>query len=188
MFSIELAPFRRKTRECFMQVTALVSLSQSSDLPTEKTPREFDAVDEFAAALGEALNVSVPVTEGVLADAPPTGYVLVFDLGRKLPTGLGPRVVAINEHRGDIMHSIETHDLVAAIEQHRYFEWRTRRWAERGDGVVGRKDVAVHMHARVVSGPYTSPRYGLVAIDAAPDLVSLLATYLIAHEQVVGGQ
>jgi hypothetical protein len=43
---------------------------------------------------------------------------------------------------------------------------------------VGKRDVAARMQARIVSGPYTSEHYGLIASDTARGLPGLLAEYL----------
>jgi hypothetical protein len=80
------------------------------------------------------------------------------------------------------MRRVEQHGFVATVEKQRYFEWRARREAERGYGLVGKKDVAARIPARIVSGPYTSARYGMIASDTARDLPSLIAEYLKAHE------
>jgi hypothetical protein len=155
------------------------------ELATAATPRRFYRVDEFARAIGDALAIDVPIVEGKLADAPSDGYLLAFDLPITVDARDGTRIVAFGVDRATIMKRVEAQTLAAAVEKHRYFEWCTRRADERGDGLVGRKDVAARMHARILTGPYTSPHYAAIASSAAGDLPILLAAYLTAYPQVV---
>lgn len=152
-------------------------------LPTATAPRKFHAADSLAKSLGEALGIDVPVVEGSLKDVSMSGYLLVFELPRDFDRQLGPRIVAFFEDRSTIMKSVEERNLAGAVEKHRYFLWRTRRGDERGYGLVGRKDVAQQMGARLLSGPYTSTRYAALAHEGAGDLIELLASYLRAYEQ-----
>ncbi len=169
-----------------MKVTAVVSsFVATPDLPSVSAPRDFHQVDALATALGEALGIEVPIFEGTLADAPAEGYLLVFELRHHDDPRLGPRIIAFEEDRSTIMETAEAFRLAAAIEKHRYFQWSRRRAEERGYGLVGRKDVAERMGARLVGGPYTSAHYGLLASDAADDLIGLLAGYLRAYDQIV---
>lgn len=148
-------------------------------------PREFHRVEELSTALGEALGVAVPIVEGRLADAPKAGYLIMFGVPRDIDPTLGSRIVAFDEDRSSIMKNVEALNLAAAVEKQRYVAWRMGRTDERRIGVVGRKDVAEHMGARVLSGPYTSARYAGLADDAPGDLIALLADYLRAYAQVV---
>jgi len=156
-----------------MQVSVLVS------------DRTLHHADELARALADKLAIEIPVIIGTLADAPATGYLVVFELPITSDTRSGPRIIALYEDRSMIMKKVEAFSLAAAVEKQRYFEWCTRRSDERGFGLVGRKDVAARMGARVMSSPYTSTHYAALASDAAPDLVALIAAYLTAYAQVV---
>ena len=165
-----------------MKFTIVISADTAyPDLPTAVSPRTFNAVDELAAAASGVLGTGVPVIEGTLGDAPTTGYLLVFDLPRGIDSRLGSRIVAINEDRSSIMKTVERYNLAAAIEKHRYFEWRANRDSDRAYGLVGRKDVAAQMAARIVTGPYTSRRYGMIESKDSGDLVYLLVMYLAAY-------
>jgi hypothetical protein len=167
-----------------MKITALVAAgSSATDLPNMVSPRAFDAVDEFAAALGEAAKVTVNVIEGTLANAPTDGYVVLFDApGLANYPEVALRSVLINSDRAMIRSDVENHNLVGAIEKHRYFLWRKKRKDETGSGLVGRKDVAPLIGARVTPGPYTTARYGWLSSDRFTDLPSLLAGYLATHQ------
>lgn len=145
--------------------------------------RGFEAVDEFAAALGTAAGIEVPVIEGSLADAPGDGYLVVFDADTLLAhPDLGPRVVLVNADRASVLADLERHHLAGAIEKHRYFQWRTQRDAERGRGVFGRKDVAVQLDGMLDTGYQETADYALLASSRHTDLPSLLAGYLAAHD------
>lgn len=172
-----------------MRVTAVVQApSIVSESATVTTPRSFDAVDEFAAALGKALGENVSIIEGSLADAPKDGYVLVFsESGLLAHPSLWPRVILVNADRATVRTNVERFDLVSAIEKHRYFCWRTQREDEEGSGVIGLKTVAERIGATVMNGPYTSARYGWLSSAAADDLPSLLAAYLKGHEAETAG-
>ncbi len=164
-----------------MKVTILVPVNARPAAVAEQPWH----VDELAKAVGDALAIEVPIVEGMLADAPATGYVIVFELRADAPVQQGPRIVAFDADRSSIMKRVESHNLAAAVEKQRYFQWRTRREQERGYGLVGRKDVVARMPAEITTGPYTSARYGLISSDAARDLPTLLASYLTTYAQVV---
>jgi len=176
-----------------MRVTALVPpFVPIPGFRTVVSSREFFHVDTFAKELGEALGVDVPIVEGSLADVPASGFLLVFRLSGDVDPLLGPRIVAVAEDRSTIIETVETYNLAAAVEQHRYHLWRARIGAapsdsrERGDSLVGRKDVGALMGARVERGPYPpSERYGMLESTAASDLPALLAAYLRVYVQVV---
>jgi hypothetical protein len=152
------------------------------------TPRVFHEVDAFAAALGAALDIDVPVIEGDLADAPSEGYVLAFDVASDVDAKLAPRIIAIAVGRAWIMELVDS-GLAGAVEEQQYFQWRTHRTQgprERALGLVGRKDVAEQIGARVMmTGPYTSERYGALIIDQPGTLITLLAVYLRAYSKAV---
>ena len=64
--------------------------------------------------------------------------------------------------------------------------WRTSRHEAHRYGVVGRKDVAQRIGARVsCSGPYTSALWLALASDAPGSPIDLLAVYLRAYSQIV---
>jgi hypothetical protein len=171
-----------------MKITAVVAPRPVDAGPTVVGARAFDAVDELAAALGAATGTTVPVIEGTLADAPADGYLVVFDY-QDLAwfAALGGRIVLINADRASVLEDVERYGLAAAIEKHRYFQWRTRRQEETGRGVFGRKDVAARLDGLHDTGYRETARYQLLASSRYPDLVSLLAAYLAAHERVVQG-
>lgn len=161
-----------------MKVTVIVGPGAS---------REVDAVDELAAALGQAAGVTVPVIEGSLADAPADGYLVAYeprDLIRH--PGIGPRVILINADRSDVLDELEQHRLAGAIEKHRYFQWRTQRDTDTGRGLFGHKDVAAAIDV-TLAGAFETEHYGLFMKSPYPDLPSLLAAYLAAHERARGG-
>lgn len=144
-------------------------------------PRRDRHVDELAAAVGAALAIDVPIIEGGLADAPAEGYLLVFDTLGLADARDGARIIAVDVDRSTIMKRVEAQGFAAAVEKHRLFQWSAQRDKERGDGVVGRKDVAAKIGATFASGPYTSASYAWLSSPAATDLPGLLAAYLKAY-------
>src|SRR5262245_21107368 len=130
-----------------------------------------------------ALAIEVPVVEVPLAGAPADGYLLVF---HRAPWAVTPelarRIIAFDEDRASVMEDVEQYGFAGAVEKHRYFQWRAQRDKERGYGLVGRKDVAARMPARLAGGPYTSANYAILASDTARDLPGLIAEYLRAYD------
>lgn len=166
-----------------MKVSILVpSYEPVPHLPTVVSARQFSQVDELARAMQGALSIEVPIFEGGLRDAPESGYVFAFDVPSAVDPQLAQRIIAFEEDRSDVMKRAERHGFVAAVEKHRYFQWRTHPNADRGYGLVGKREVAARMQARIISGPYTSARYCMIASDTARDLPGLLAEYLKAYE------
>lgn len=162
-----------------LKITAIVRpLAASSGIPTEVTPREFDAVDEFVALLAKATHIAIPVVEGTLENAPGEGLIIVFDaVGIADYPELGPRIILLNADRSRVPGCLEELHLFAAVEKHRYFQWKRQRDKERGAGLFGRKDVAERMGA-VVAKAFASQRYGILSSDECPDLPQLLAAYI----------
>ena len=76
--------------------------------------------------------------------------------------------------------------LAAAIEKHRYFQWKTQRSREHGLGLIGLREVAARSGARVVEGPYSTAKYGCLSSPLIPDLPALLASYLKVLETLQG--
>ncbi len=166
-----------------MKVSILVpAFEPIADLPTVVSARQFSEVDELAQAMQGALSIEVPIVEGSLREAPASGYVFAFDVPSTVDPQLAQRIIAFEEDRSDIMKRAERHGFVAAVEKYRYFQWRTHPDADRGYGLVGKRDVAARMQARIISGPYTSARYCMIASDTARDLPGLIAEYLKAYE------
>jgi hypothetical protein len=148
-------------------------------LATGISPRMFDAVDEFVAALSEAARVTIPVVEGELRDAPKFGFVILFHEPPLVhPLEIGPRIILINADRSTVQESLELHQLACAVEKHRYFEWRTRRSEDTGQWLFGRKDVVCRMGFTLSSGPPPTEHYGLIETSDEKDLPSLIARYL----------
>jgi hypothetical protein len=124
-----------------MKITAIVSpLHAGGPAKTVVSPREFDAVDEFVSAVGQAAGVLVHVVEGSLMNAPDDGYVIVFDtqelahLSNRV-AALASRLIVVNADRSRLLAQVEEHQLEGAIEKHRYFRWRTQRQSEDGSGL-----------------------------------------------------
>jgi hypothetical protein len=91
------------------------------------------------------------------------------------------RSVLIDADRSAIRDQIEHYRLVGAIEKQRYFCWRTQPENETGSGLIGLKDLAETLDARVIPGPYSTEHYGWLSSDRFSDLPSLLAAYLAAY-------
>lgn len=166
-----------------MKVTILVPpYEPAGDAATTDSARQLSRADELAEAIRRALSIDVPVVDGPLAAAPATGYLLAFRVPSTVSPELARRIIAFDEDRSSVMKRLELHGFAGAVEKQRYFEWCTHRDGERGYGLVGRRDVAARMSARVASGPYTSARYGMIASDTAHDLPGLIAEYLKAYD------
>jgi hypothetical protein len=144
--------------------------------------RQLAHADALAEAIRGALSIDVPIVDGPLAAAPATGYLLAFRVPATVDPELARRIIAFDEDRATVMKRVEQHGFAGAVEKQRYFEWTTHPDDDRGYGLVGRKDVAARMPARITTGPYTSPRYGLLASDTARDLPGLIAEYLRAYD------
>jgi hypothetical protein len=169
-----------------MKITAFVRPG-IYDRPTVRTPREFDAVDEFADALREA-GADVRVVEE-RQNVPMDGFVLLFDEQslNKL-NSLGPRLILVNADRSTLMVKAESNKLACAVEKHRYFMWRAQRSEERGDGVVGRREVLAKLPgASAEQGPYSSANYSWMTSDAYPDLPRLMVAYLSEYAKTMRG-
>jgi hypothetical protein len=146
-----------------------------------------DDVDEFAACLGEAAGVPVPVIEGTIANAPAEGFIVLFGWdGITTDPHLGPRVVLINVNRSEVPHDLERYQLAAAVEKDRYFRWQHERARDSGRHLYGRKDVGRRIGATWPGGGWESESYGLLSSDRYPDLPGLLAGYLAAYEELLG--
>lgn len=164
-----------------MKVTILVPPYEPA--AAEGAPaRQLARADALAEAMRGALAIDVPIVDGPLATAPVTGYLLAFRVPSTVDPEIARRIIAFDEDRASIMKRVEQLGFAAAVEKQRYFEWTTRPDDDRGYGLVGRKDVAARMPARIATGPYTSPRYGLLASDTARDLPALIAEYLRAYD------
>jgi hypothetical protein len=162
---------------------AIVVPPYASASAASTSAREQGSVDELAEAMRSALAIDVPVLETPLAGLPADGYLIVFHtVPWTVDAEVARRIIAIDEGRSSIMKNLEQHGFAGAVETHRYFLWRTQRDQERGDGLVGKKHVAARMSARVLSGPYTSANYGMLASDTARDLPGLIAEYLKAYD------
>lgn len=168
-----------------MKITAVVPAFQHNpNFPSMVGSRRGDAVDEFIAALEKATGTDIAIVEGSLDVAPSDGFVLLFEsTGLDVHPEVARRAILINADRSHVLRHLEDHHLVAAVEKHRYFQWRTHREDERGTGVFGRKDVAAFFDSRATPGPFTTAHYVLLSSDTCPDLPSLLGVYLRAHLQ-----
>ncbi len=168
-----------------MRLFVIVSPTESEpDASASSTPRQSDDVDEFAEVVGRPAGAKVPIIEGTLADAPHEGFLIDFDgYGLARQPELGPRVILMNVFRDDPFVVLEKHNLVAAIERYRYFQWRKQRSQESGNGVFGRKDVAERMGAGGV-GYKDTEHYRLLSCDRYADLPGLLVGYLRAYEEM----
>jgi hypothetical protein len=144
--------------------------------------RELCHADQLAAAMRGALGVDVPILEGSLADAPATGYLLAFAVPSTVDPALARRIVAFDEDRSGIVQRIEQQGFAAAVEKHRYFQWYSQPDSDRGSGLIGRKDIAARMPARIANGPFTGAQYGAIASETARDLPALIAAYLMAYD------
>ena len=113
------------------------------------------------------------------------GYLLAFAVPPTVGPALARRIVAFNEDRSGIVQRIEQAGFAAAVEKHRYFQWYSQPDRDRGDGLIGRRDVAARMPARIASGPFTGAHYGAIASETARDLPGLIAAYLEAYHAVM---
>jgi hypothetical protein len=162
-----------------MKITLIIRpFVADPEQPTVISPRTFDLVDEFAAHLARATESEVVVSED--EELPVDGFIVVFDRD-DVPAGdAARRCVLINADRAKLTADAESYGLVAAIESHRYFQWRTRREREAAHGVFGKKAVIATMGAET-SLP-ESEHYALCSLGSERDLVGLLGAYLKAHE------
>ena len=169
-----------------MKITALVAPYRPDVMaPTVVGPRVFDHVDEFATALGNAANTSVPVIEGALGDAPTDGYVILFEWPSIAENfSIASRAIVVNANRSSVLSRLERERPAGAIEQHRYFLWRTQPSQESGSGLFGRKEVITPMGAALVPGPFQTEHYGLMSSDSHQDLPSLVAGYLSFYDDL----
>lgn len=167
-----------------MKVTVVIPESTSDHPDAGTEARAAHEVDRFADALARALGHDVTVVDPAVADVPSDGIVVAFDAEvlRRSPA-IAVRAILVWADRSKIQRLCEDLHLLGAIDQHRYFGWRTNPQHENGIGVYGRKDVAAAMGARV-TGMYPSQVFGMLAVDGVPDLVSLLAAYITAVGEV----
>jgi hypothetical protein len=165
-----------------MKIVAIVAPRvEAPNLATAVSPRQFDAVDEFAAAVSVAAQVPVQVIEGGVADAPADAFILLFDAGDLAAhPDAARRSILINADRSNVLKKLEELELAGAVEKQRYFRWRTARDQEDGGGLFGRKPAAAAVGASLLPGPFQTQHYGLLGRSAHRDLPSLVAAYLAA--------
>ena len=169
-----------------MKISILVPVHDASVArPNTASARELCHADQLAEAMRGALGVEVPVFEGSLADAPATGYLLAFAVPSTVDPALARRIVAFDQDRSGIVQRIERAGFAAAVEKHRYFQWHSQPDTDRGSGLIGRRDIAARMPARIVDGPFTGAHYGAIASETARDLPALIAAYLEAYDAVI---
>lgn len=168
-----------------MKIVAVVEpLTAAPKFATVVSPRQFDAVDEFAAAVGRAAGVTVPVIESGIAEAPDDAYLLLFDASDlKTHPEAAKRSILINADRSTVLRKLEELQLAGAVEKQRYFRWRTARDEEDGAGLFAKKPLASVIGGSLAPGPFQTPHYGLVGRSEHQDLPSLLAAYLAASDK-----
>ncbi|HVZ23892.1 MAG TPA: hypothetical protein VG871_22620 [Vicinamibacterales bacterium] len=155
---------------------------RDADSPTAVSPRAFHRVDQFAEEVSKALSLEVPVFEGPLGNAPTSGFLLAFDLRSDDDLSQGPRLVSVADDRSTVIQRLERHHLVAGIEKTQYWQYMSKHDA--GFGVIGRRDVAQRMGAKIMTtGPYASVHYAAIASEPPHPLPELLASYLCAYAQ-----
>jgi hypothetical protein len=166
-----------------MKISILIPVHDAAAArPNLASARELCHADQLAEAMRGALGIEVPILEGSLADAPATGYLLAFTVPSTVDPALARRIVAFDEDRSGIVQRIEHAGFAAAVEKHRYFQWYSQPDRDRGSGLIGRKDVAARMPARIANGPFTGAHYGAIASETARDLPGLIAAYLAAYD------
>ena len=165
-----------------MQITIIVDPFQPDPMfPNSVSSRAFYRVDAFAAGLAQAAGVPVPVIEGTLADAPPEGFLLLFDLrGFAEHPGTGPRSVLMTQFHN---LELEEHSLAGAVDTYHDYEiWSAQR--ER-NYLYGRRDVAAAMGVEIEPA-FPCPRYSILCREHPGNLVDFLAAYLAAYEELLG--
>jgi hypothetical protein len=167
-----------------MNLVAITRPLVGNSSPNIAGPRQFDRVDDFAAAISCAIGVAVPVIEAELPDVASGAYSIVFDK-RTIPRdpAARARTVLINADRSSVLRDLEEFELAGAVEKHRYFSWRTSPGDEDGGGLFARRDLAEVMGATFAKGPFDTRRYGLYKTSRFRDLPTLIAGYLLELER-----
>lgn len=151
--------------------------------------REFHQVERFRDELAQAAGFSIPILEGTPDDAPPEGFVFIYEAWIELlPAELGPRTIVLDVDRehvwsGRLDHlSTERLQLAAAVELLRYFDWKCHKDA--GIGIHGLETVA--QKAGMEVGKFRSPgsAYGVLACKHCRSLAELLVHYLTVYEEL----
>ena len=165
-----------------MKIVAVVApLAGAPKFATVVSPRQFDAVDELAVAVGQAAGLTVPVIEGGIADAPADAYLLLFDAhDLKANPEAAQRSILINADRSTVLRQLEELQLAGAVEKQRYFRWRRSRDEEDGSGLFAKKPLVSTIGGSLAPGPFQTEGYGLVGRSEHQDLPSLIAAYLAA--------
>ncbi len=168
-----------------MEPSSRVCIVVRPGTPASKVaPRVLDLVDDFAADVGRALGIEIPVVEGNLDAAPSDGLVIIFGTaGLSDHRDLCRRAVVVNIDRSLVPGGLEDLQVLGAIEKHRYFMWLTERDTEDGSGLFARKEIAKGMGAEI-DFQYASDHYALVSCDRYKDLATLLAGYIAACFEV----
>lgn len=155
------------------------------DHPDHTSKLQFDRVEDFAEALARSSGAPVPVVECPLEDVS-TGFIVIFrihpDEELSIPPELGPRIVLVNVSRGLIRQAMEKHRLAGAIDELRYFKWRTAHGRDAIGGLLARRDVAERIGATEVLSPYATEHYAAYSHPHCDSLPELVVFYLAALE------
>lgn len=156
------------------------------------TRREFEDIDAFAAAMSEYSTVPVTVTDVSALPVPLDGVLLVAEenaldeIAHRVDMSveeLLPITFLLNvERRPRSARWVDKIGAAGAIEEMRYFVWRTEREDAPGGGVLGRKDVALEIGAQwPPSVLWETEHYCFMEHESYPTLPAMLAAYLNAY-------
>lgn len=156
------------------------------------TRRQFEDIDAFAAAMSEYSALPVAVTDVSALPVPLDGVILVAEenaldeivdrVGMSLAELLPITFLLNVERRPRSARRVDKIGAAGAIEEMRYFVWRTEREDAPGGGVLGRKDIALEIGAQWPrSVLWETDNYCFMAHDGYPTLPAMVAAYLNAY-------
>mgnify|MGYP003387864011 CR=1 FL=1 len=158
-----------------MKITVVVEKSSGG----LRTPRESNEVDRFVAALRTAMDGVVSIVEGTASDAPSDGFVILFqEASFEEMKAISERLIIINVER-DWTSYLDDVSPLAAIDKHRYVQWRTK--PDNGRGVIVRKDFAASMDCEL-SESLASDRLAMCIKSPCSSLTAFLCSYPKAVE------
>lgn len=165
---------------------------------SDRSLRDFCAVDDFAAAMGAAAGAPIPVIEVPLVEAPRDALIVGFfgddpgwSLGSLPPEAQSEvcrKLVMLNGGRGNVLQMLEQWELAAAVDAYSYSIWQRERPRDGGGGLIGRIDVAASIGITALTQSlYASTRYAMLKSEGCPDMPSLVWAYLEGYEKLVLG-
>lgn len=159
------------------------------------TRREYEQIDDFAAAIGAGTGVtsvvqpipSVPSWARSIVLCDPQDVARVAERWQGSLPEAAPYIFLMNAPlRPDSIREVQRLGCAGAIEEARYRVWRGERTEDPDGGVCGRKEVATAMGAGWRRGAWSeTDDYCFLLHEGHHGLPALLAAYLLAYSAML---